>query len=132
MKTRSLLLCGALAFIVPLSGCSSLGQLSQAVGVGFQSYKGAGSGLVNAVGGAYVSVGKVVAGDSADVKTTESSTPEALNATATTSASAVAETAPVAVAPAPVASVAKKAPAKKVVIKPSSVKTVADTTKKPK
>lgn len=63
-STRILLLCGAsLVALAGLSGCQSVGQLSQAVGGGLKSYQGVGSGLVNAVGDAHVAVGKAVVGD---------------------------------------------------------------------
>lgn len=134
MKSRIWLLCGALAVVFGLSGCALVTK-SMELGKSFTA-KLTGTDDPNNTS-ALAKMGRLQndltdqAAGAVGMKSADATPPVAL-ASGTAPASAVTETAPVAVAPAPVASVAKKAPAKKVVTKPSSVKTVADTTKKPK
>lgn len=139
MKSRIWLLCGALAVATSLSGC---------IGTMVQKTVEWGNNLTRSATGAddpnnnsaMARAGRMsvdntnTALGAVGMKPADAAPPVAL-APETAPASAVTETAPVAVAPAPAASAttAKKAPAKKVATKPtSSVKPVADTTKKPK
>lgn len=127
MKTRSLLLCGALAVVFSLSGCALVTK-SMELGKSFTA-KLTGADDPNNTS-ALAKMGRLQndltdqAAGVVGLKSADAPPPVAL----------ATETAPDAVAPAPAASVAttKKAPAKKVATKPSSVKTVADTAKKPK
>ncbi len=134
MKSRIWLLCGALAVTFSLSGCALVTK-SMELGKSFTA-KLTGADDPNNTS-ALAKMGRLQndltdqAAGVVGMKSADSAPPVAL-ASETAPTSVVTETAPVAVAPAPVASAAKKAPAKKVATKPSSIKPVADTTKKPK
>ncbi len=132
-STRFLLLCGALAVVFSsLSGCALVTK-SMELGKSFTA-KLTGADDPNNTS-ALAKMGRLQndltdqAAGAVGMKSADATPPVAL-ATETAPTVAVKETVPVAVTPAPAPAI-KKAPAKKVVTKPSSVKTVADTTKVP-
>ncbi len=134
MKSRIWLLCGALAVVFDLSGCALVTKSMEYS----KSFTAKLTGADDSNNTSKLASFGRLSNDFTDkgaslvgLKPADSAPPVAL-ASETAPTSVVTETAPVAVAPAPVASAAKKAPAKKVATKPSSIKPVADTTKKPK